>query len=110
MTACLPRDDGLAVARVKYAHARRLRIPKDLCIVGYNISELAVCCEPELSSIDNFAQELCGMVIDEMMGLLRGGDNAASAQRGSLSFGKEVFHGFLNRTIHSSRKHLLFAA
>ena len=56
---------------MKYAHARRLQIPKDLCIVGYNNSELAVCCEPELSSIDNFAQELCGMVIDEMMGLLR---------------------------------------
>ena len=67
----LATDDGLAVGAVKYAHARRLQIPKDLCIVGYNNSELAVCCEPELSSIDNFAQELCGMVIDEMMGLLR---------------------------------------
>ncbi|MCD8020270.1 MAG: LacI family transcriptional regulator [Clostridiales bacterium] len=68
----LATDDGLAVGAVKYAHAKGLNIPEDLCIVGYNDSEYAICCEPELTSIDNTPEKLCNITIDTMMNLLQG--------------------------------------
>ena len=68
----LATDDGLAVGAVKYAHATKKRIPEDLCIIGYNNSELSVCCEPELTTIDNTGGKLCNITIDNMMALLSG--------------------------------------
>ena len=52
-------EDFLAVGVVKYAHARGIRIPEDLEIIGYNNSSLAVSCEPELTSIDSRVEKLC---------------------------------------------------
>ena len=43
-------DDGLAVGAIKYANAKLLKVPEDLCITGFNNSVLSTCCEPELSS------------------------------------------------------------
>lgn len=57
-------NDALAAGAVKYAKQKGLSIPKDLCIVGYNNSELAVCCDPELSTIDSRGQRLCQIVFD----------------------------------------------
>lgn len=65
-------DDGLAVGAVKYAHARKICIPQELAVVGYNNSELSVCCEPELSTIDNTGEHLCNITVDNMMKVLCG--------------------------------------
>lgn len=70
--AAVATDDGLAVGVVKYARTRQLSIPEDVNIIGYNNSELAICCEPELSSIDSRSDVLCKAAIDSMMRLLRG--------------------------------------
>ena len=53
--AVVATDDGLAVGALKYANKKQLRVPEDVNIVGFNNSELAVCCEPELTSVDNKA-------------------------------------------------------
>lgn len=74
----LATDDGLAVGAVKYAHAKCLRIPEDLSIIGYNNSELSVCCEPELTSIDNTGEKLCNIIIDNMMKRLKGEEEIPS--------------------------------
>lgn len=68
----LATDDGLAVGAVKYAHARRKKMPEELAVIGYNNSELSVCCEPELTTIDNTGEKLCNITIDNMMKLLSG--------------------------------------
>ena len=68
----LATDDGLAVGAVKYAHARRKKMPEELSVIGYNNSELSVCCEPELTTIDNTGEKLCNITIDNMMKLLGG--------------------------------------
>lgn len=57
-------EDFMAVAAVKYAHRRQLKIPEDLEIIGYNNSSLAVCCEPELTSIDSRVEKLCTSTIE----------------------------------------------
>lgn len=58
--------DGLAVGVLKHARQRGLSIPGDLCIIGYNNSQISVCCDPELSSIDSRVDRLCQIVIDSM--------------------------------------------
>lgn len=70
--AAVATEDGLAVGVVKYARIRGLSIPEDVNIIGFNNSELSVCCEPELSSIDSCGEKLCETAIDSMMKLLNG--------------------------------------
>ena len=60
-------EDGLAVGALKYAKRRGLSIPEDVAIIGYNNSELSVCCDPELSTIDSRGDRLCKIIIDSMM-------------------------------------------
>lgn len=68
----LATEDGLAVGAIKYANAKLLKIPEELCIAGFNNSALSICCDPELSSIDNQVEELCNRTADNMMAVLRG--------------------------------------
>lgn len=65
-------EDGLAIGAVKYARARRLSVPGDICIIGYNNSEMSLSCEPELTSIDGQAESLCKIAIDSLMDVLQG--------------------------------------
>lgn len=63
-------EDGLAAGALKYAKRRGLRVPEDISVIGYNNSELAVCCDPELTSVDSRSERLCRIIIDSMMLLL----------------------------------------
>lgn len=65
-------EDGLAAGALKYKKKKGLSAPVDVAIIGYNNSELSVCCDPELSSIDSRVERLCKIIIDSMM-LLFGG-------------------------------------
>lgn len=59
-------EDGLAAGALKYAKCRGISVPEELCITGYNNSELSVCCDPELSTIDSRGDRLCKIVIDSL--------------------------------------------
>lgn len=65
-------EDYLAIGALKYAHARGLRVPGEINIIGYNNSEFSISCEPELTSIDNRVEILCKTAIDSVMALLSG--------------------------------------
>ena len=65
-------DDGLAIGALKYARKKKLSVPGDISIIGFNNSELSVCCEPELSSIDSRSETLCKTAVDSMIALLKG--------------------------------------
>jgi LacI family transcriptional regulator/LacI family asc operon transcriptional repressor len=65
-------DDALALAAIKCAKEKGLSIPADLSIIGYNNSMLAICCEPELSSIDNKLESLCEHLSKILMDVLEG--------------------------------------
>lgn len=69
-------NDALAAGALKYAKRKGLSVPGDLCIIGYNNSELSVCCDPELSTIDSREARLCQIAIDSIK--LRLGGRAAS--------------------------------
>lgn len=67
-------DDVLALGALKYAKESGYRIPEDFSVLGYNNSMLSVCCEPELTSIDNKLETLCQHLINTLMGVLSGNE------------------------------------
>lgn len=68
-------NDKIAVGAVKYAAARGLRVPEDIEIIGYNNSQLAVSSTPELSSIDNYTEQICCDTVERLMKLLDGDED-----------------------------------
>lgn len=65
--AVVAGDDELAVAAVKFAKAHQLSIPNDFSIVGYNNSKVGICCEPEITSLDNQLSFVCNNVVKSIM-------------------------------------------
>ena len=66
----LATDDGIAVGAVKYAKIKGLSIPKELSITGYNNSILALCSDPELTSVDSKLGVMCRKTVERMIDLL----------------------------------------
>ena len=67
-------DDTLALAAIKYAREAGYRIPEEFSILGYNNSMLTLCCEPELTRIDNKLETLCQHLITTLLGVLTGNE------------------------------------
>ncbi len=70
--AVIATDDGMAVGALKFAKIRGMNVPLDLEIVGYNNSSLSICCDPELTSVDNRTEQVCHDTVDRMLAVLRG--------------------------------------
>lgn len=65
--AIVTSDDSLAAGALKFAHNSNIKIPNELSIVGYNNSILAICSEPELTSIDTKVESLCINTVNTLM-------------------------------------------
>ena len=65
-------EDILAIGVLKYARSRGLRIPEDLAVTGYNNSPICLCCEPEMTSVDNRLEDICRHIAKTMMAVLEG--------------------------------------
>lgn len=70
--AVICAEDSLAIAAMKYCRQNGRRVPEDVSIIGYNNSTLAICCEPELTSIDNHVETLCTTTVSNLMHVLNG--------------------------------------
>lgn len=70
--AVLASEDILSVGALKYARAAGRAVPDDLAIVGYNNSNICLCTEPELTSVDNKLAVICAHIVTTMMGVLEG--------------------------------------
>ncbi|MDF2484205.1 MAG: transcriptional regulator, LacI family [Herbinix sp.] len=70
--AIVTSDDSLAISALKFAKENNLSVPKELSIIGYNNSIIALCSEPELTSIDNKLEAVCYNSITTLMGVFRG--------------------------------------
>ena len=69
--AVIASDDAMAVGALKYVHQINKSIPEDVNVVGFNNSELCVCCNPEMSSIDS-QEELSEIAVDSLIKVLAG--------------------------------------
>lgn len=70
--AVFTSEDVLAMGAMKYAKAAGKRVPEDLAIIGYNNSPYCLCCEPEMTSVDNRLSVICDHIVTTMMGVLEG--------------------------------------
>ncbi|MCR5108486.1 MAG: LacI family transcriptional regulator [Lachnospiraceae bacterium] len=70
--AILTLDDLLAIGAVKYALRNSISIPDELSIMGYNNSIFTVCCEPEISSVDNRLESMCKNLVSICLDVLSG--------------------------------------
>ena len=70
--SALAVEDGIAVGVLKYARVKGLSVPRELSVVGYNDSPLAVGCEPELTSVDSMLDVLCRRTVENMIGVVEG--------------------------------------
>lgn len=68
-------NDTLAMGAVKYARTAGLKMPEDLSVIGYDNSLLTSTCEPELTSVDNKLETLCGHLIQTLMDVLNNTDS-----------------------------------
>ena len=64
----------LSIGAAKYARAVGLSIPGDLSIVGYNNSNYCLCCDPEMTSVDNKLHAICDHCVETMLTVLNGRD------------------------------------
>lgn len=70
--AVLSSEDVLSVGAAKYARLAGLSIPEDLSIIGYNNSNLCLCCDPELTSVDNKLKAICDQCVSTLLSVLDG--------------------------------------
>jgi len=63
-------EDYLAIAALKFAIRNGINVPKELSIVGYNNSNMALMTEPELTSVDNKLEAMCKQLVTTLMGVL----------------------------------------
>lgn len=70
--AVITSDDELAIGALKFARTAGVSVPEELSIIGYNNSILSICCEPELTTIDNRLEYLCNASVSLLMNLLDG--------------------------------------
>lgn len=70
--AVIAAEDILAVGAVKYAKSKNISIPEELSVIGYNNSLLALCCEPELTSVDNHVETLSITTVTTLMRVFEG--------------------------------------
>ncbi len=72
--AVLTSEDILSIGAAKYARAAGLSIPGDLSIIGYNNSTYCLCCDPEMTSVDNKLRLICDQCVEIMLGVFNGRD------------------------------------
>lgn len=73
-------EDYLAISALKYAIKKKINVPKDISIIGYNNSSLSLLCEPELSSIDNKLYPLSNKLVENLMKVLKGQEVSKSIE------------------------------
>ncbi len=70
--AIVASEDYLAIAALKCALKRSIKVPEELSLVGYNNSFFSCMTEPELSSIDNKLEALSKQLVSTLLGVLDG--------------------------------------
>lgn len=67
-------EDCLAVGALKFLNTCNYKVPSKVEVVGYNNSEICICTEPELSTIDNHVEALSITTVLTLMRVLQGAD------------------------------------
>ncbi|MDR1540580.1 MAG: LacI family transcriptional regulator [Clostridiales bacterium] len=67
-------NDLLAAGALKFAKEIGVSVPEQMFISGFDNSNIACCCDPELTSIDNKLEPICATSVATLLGVLEGRD------------------------------------
>ncbi|MCK5128933.1 MAG: LacI family DNA-binding transcriptional regulator [Clostridiales bacterium] len=71
-SAIIAAEDVLAVGAMKSLTKKRIRVPRQVVVVGFNNSVLAECSTPALTSIDNKIEILCESAVKTLLDVFDG--------------------------------------
>ena len=71
-TALVCASDPMALGAMRAAHARGLRIPEDVSVVGYDDSPLMAFTNPPLTTVRQPVQSLCRAAVQMLLSEIRG--------------------------------------
>ena len=78
--AVVSSEDYLAIAALKFAIKKGISVPKDLSIIGYNNSPMALMTQPEITSVDNRLEALSKQLVATLLGVLEGKEMPAKTE------------------------------
>lgn len=79
-TALIAFDDLIAIGAIKAAVRRRVRVPDDLAVVGFDDIELAAFINPALTTVRQPKYEMGRVAAELMLAMLSGDDNVPRVQ------------------------------
>lgn len=62
-------DDVIAAGFIKYAKHSGISVPDEVFVAGFHNYDIAECCEPELTSVDNNLEEICKHCVNTLMNI-----------------------------------------
>ena len=91
VTAIVCGNDEIAVGAVKELTSRGIKVPEQISVTGYNHSEYARICQPELTTIDNKPELVAMLCVQLVISLIEKTDSYSSGViRPELVPGKSV--------------------
>lgn len=76
-TAIFASNDDMAAAAVSVAHRRRLDVPRDLTVVGFDDTTVATTLWPPLTTIRQPVRQMAAVALDRLMRVLRSAEPPA---------------------------------
>ena len=71
-SALICTNDVIAAGAIKAAHRRRLNVPRDIAITGYDNSSLCMACDPTITSVDANTAEMGAAAVDFLFDQIEG--------------------------------------
>ncbi|WP_417271692.1 LacI family DNA-binding transcriptional regulator [Celeribacter sp.] len=72
ITAVLATMDSMALGAMRYCVEKGLSVPKDISVMGFDDTEFGKFATPALSSVNYDSRTIAHMVVDLLLGLVRG--------------------------------------
>jgi DNA-binding LacI/PurR family transcriptional regulator len=71
-SAVVAGEDILAVGALKRLAQENINVPEDVAITGFNNSIIAMCTNPELTSVDNKVEEISSTAVSILIDAIQG--------------------------------------
>ena len=82
-TAILAANDLMAIGAMKAIHERRLRIPFDISVMGYDDIDMAVLCTPQLTTVRQPKYELGISSVETLLERMKSGNTTDEPVEGA---------------------------
>ncbi len=68
--AIMASNDYMAMGALRFARLRKIIVPDELAVIGYNNTVLTTCSYPELSSVDNKVEQISNQLVHTLIEVL----------------------------------------